>query len=714
MTQTNWTSLGKPTVTIKSSPAVGQNADGRLEVFTTGSDGTLWHIWQNVPNGTWHNWDTLNKPPTANALTMPGVGKNADGRLEVFTIGTDGALWHIWQTTPNGAWGNWFSSGQPSTSQLNAQFPPFIAHDADGRLEAFTIGADGALWHIYQVAVNGTWRNWTPRGKPPGVNTVNAPFVGQNADGRLEVFSIGSDGALWHVWQTTPNGTWGNWFSSGQPSASIRNTSLAVSQNHDGRLEAFTIGSDGALWHIWQTTPNGAWSNWTSLGLPNSMSITSPPTIEINKDGRLEVLVCAHDGALWHIWQTAPGSVWGNWDSLGTPPSITLNSSPFVSKNDDGRLEAFVNGSDGALWHCWQVTPGGLWGSSTPMIATITITPDSRNESNIFQIIGVTGTPDPAQHQVQARILSATSPTQSKNVPSTGSIPGMRATGELTFLNNTAQTLTFGSLVLRGASGVPVSFNGPVTVPASPGFLNTTGFAVNAGSPGNILALDINGSCCAPGINVKNAAFSGGQDPQPNSIVQQSDIDGAANVITASLTPGTQTALQSQVHSNEQVVPNTFACQKSTFNANHAPGDHAPNVVVTVAITCTEEVFDQQAALKMASILLAQQAANQLGPNYVLTGNIVCSVKQATIVDANGTVSLLVQAQGMWVYQFSNNTLKGFINHIANVSQQNALQYLTSQPGVASAQIEFSQGNTLPDAAHIKIVIKVVPGVSPS
>src|SRR6266496_4112763 len=359
MTQTNWTSLGKPTVTIKSSPSLGQNSDGRLEVFTIASDGALWHIWQASPG--------------------------------------------------QGPWSNWFSSGQPVTSLANAQFPPSMAQNADGRLEAFTVGTDGALWHIYQVAPNGTWSSWTPRGKPPNLTAINAPFVDKNAD---------------------------------------------------GRLEALTIGSDGALWHIWQTTPNGTWSNWASLGLPKSMSITSPPTVEKNKDGRLEVLVSGHDGALLHIWQTVPGSVWGNWDSLGSPPNIAINSFPFVSINADGRLEAFVNGSDGALWHCWQVTPGGQWGSSTPptgvTTATISITPMSRLLSDTFAITAVTGTANPVQRQVQARILSETSPTQSKTVPSTGSIPGSRASGVFTFENlNNFSTVTIQSTVLIGRSGVP-------------------------------------------------------------------------------------------------------------------------------------------------------------------------------------------------------------------------------------------------------------------
>src|SRR6266571_3112727 len=154
----------------------------------------------------------------------------------------------------------------------------------------------------------------------------------------------------------------------------------------------------------------------------------------------------------------------------------------------------------------------------TTATATVTITPDSKDESNIYQIIGVTSTPKPGTREVSARIISATSPAQSKIVQSSGSIPGTRATGPLTFLNS-GSTKSFGSFILRGSSGVPITFNGPITVNALPGFLTITGFAVNIGSAGNIGALDISGPCCAAGITVKNGAFSGGQNPQPNSVV---------------------------------------------------------------------------------------------------------------------------------------------------------------------------------------------------
>jgi len=362
--------------------------------------------------------------------------------------------------------------------------------------------------------------------------------------------------------------------------------------------------------------------------------------------------------------------------------------------------------------------PGGLGslgrfvpGAATT--ATVTITPASKDLKDTYVIMAVTGKPDPAKREVAARIPKATSPAQSRTVNSTGSIPGTRATGSLTFLNTSNSSKSFDSVILRGASEVPVSFNGPVTVPAvPPASVTVTGFAVNVGASGNIGALDISGICCAAGITVKNGAFGGGQDAEPNSVVQQSDINGAANALVGSLTPATQSALQKQVKANEQPVANTFQCNKSTFNANHKAGDHAKTVTVTVAVTCKEEVYDEQGALMLAADLLKMAASKDPGPAYALTGNIVTGVTKATVVDTNGTVSLLVRAEGVWVYVFTDAAKKDLANHIANMKKQDAIKYLTGQPGVSSVQIEISSGDTLPDAAHITINIKPVPGAT--
>ena len=87
----------------------------------------------------------------------------------------------------------------------------------------------------------------------------------------------------------------------------------SVGRNADGRLETFGVGTDNALWHIWQTAPNNGWSSWASLG----GTITSAPNPSNDADGRLEVFARGTDDALWHIWQTAPNNGWSSWESLG-------------------------------------------------------------------------------------------------------------------------------------------------------------------------------------------------------------------------------------------------------------------------------------------------------------------------------------------------------------------------------------------------------------
>ena len=62
------------------------------------------------------------------------LGANADGRLEVFARGSDGALWSNWQWQPGGSWSGWSSFG--GTFPGDPQ-PFAVANDADGRMEGF-------------------------------------------------------------------------------------------------------------------------------------------------------------------------------------------------------------------------------------------------------------------------------------------------------------------------------------------------------------------------------------------------------------------------------------------------------------------------------------------------------------------------------------------------------------------------------------------------
>ncbi|HXZ03262.1 MAG TPA: hypothetical protein VEH81_00435 [Ktedonobacteraceae bacterium] len=362
MVTANWTSLDSPAGwNAQTDFEVGRNANGFLEIFTVASDRSLWHSKQTILGMDWGNWVTLGQPLLGlNGYTA--VAANEDGRLEVFCTGIDGALWHIWQVTPNGTWSAWASLGKPTGVEIVLNIDTL--QNSDGRLEVFVAGTDNALWHIRQNEPNGNWNTWSFLGAPPGTSSISNPVAGENEDGRVEVFIIGSDNALWHRWQTTPGGIWGGWASLGKPPSANAFFIPFVWKNDDGRLEVFTVGTDGALWNLWQVAPNGTWSNWASLGNPPTATIQSAPAVGTNKDGRLEAFNICSDGALWHIWQITPGGEWGSWESLGMPSdSVILSAGPVVVENTDGRLEAFAGGSDNILWHAWQVTPGGNWSS---------------------------------------------------------------------------------------------------------------------------------------------------------------------------------------------------------------------------------------------------------------------------------------------------------------------------------------------------------------
>jgi len=321
---------------------VAVNSDGRLEVFGIGNNQALYHIWQTAPHaGPWSSWSSLSGILTGE----PMVIDNSDGRLEVFARGTDDTLYHIYQTVPHaGPWSSWSSLGGAVTSD------PAVACNTDGRLEVFARSSDNALWHIWQTAPHaGPWSGWASLG---GAITSD-PAVAVNSDGRLEVFVRGTDNALYHIWQTAPHaGPWSAWQSLGGSITS----DPAVFVNSDGRLEVFARGTDNALYHIYQTAPHaGPWSSWTSLG----GTLTGDPAVVDNSDGRLEVFVRGAGNALYHIWQTAPhAGPWSAWQSLGG----SITSDPVAISNSDGRLEVFARGTDNALYHLYQAAPhSGPW-----------------------------------------------------------------------------------------------------------------------------------------------------------------------------------------------------------------------------------------------------------------------------------------------------------------------------------------------------------------
>lgn len=357
--QVDWSSMGAPAAGLLGGVAVVSNADGRLELFASGRDGSLNHIWQTAPNNGWSPWQQLAPPSGLDG--PPVVSNNADGRIEIFTT-SGSSLWHMWQSAPSNGWGGSGSLGQPPNGIMGA---PVVGRNQDGRLEVFAVSG-GQLWHLWQTAPNNGWSGWGSLGAPAAGLHVGDPRVHYNADGRLEVFCLGGDGSAWHIWQTAPNNGWSGWSSLGKPAPGITGTTILPMANQDGRMELFVTAGDGNVWHIWQTSPSNGWSGWSALPAPQlGIPVWGLLGASNNADGRIEVFSIGSDGMLWHIWQTSPNNGWSGWECLLNGPggsAMNGDQHPSVGRNADGRLEVFLVGGDNHAWHIWQVAPNGLWG----------------------------------------------------------------------------------------------------------------------------------------------------------------------------------------------------------------------------------------------------------------------------------------------------------------------------------------------------------------
>lgn len=344
-----WSSLGRPGSYSLGLPARGINLDGRQELFTIGSNGEVWHAWQTTPSGLWSGWIDFSGTGTSYCVT---VASNADGRMELFALWYDLAVWHTRQGLPNSPFGSWQTFGWPqNTVSLTC---PQVGRNADGRLEVFSIGSDGNLWTMPQAAPSGGWASWAYLGKPSG-RTICCLAWGNDYDSREAIYALGDDNAIYLNFQIYTNDGWSGWYPFPRPSG-VNLYAPAIGWNQDGRQELFAIGDDGNLWTLWQATPNSdlTWVGWANLGKPPTGTLRQNRKPVVGQSGtpeiKMEVFAQSNDGAFWHIGQIGANDGWGKWSSLGQPPVGLGDSDAAIGNNNNGQLVFFAVGNDGAIW----------------------------------------------------------------------------------------------------------------------------------------------------------------------------------------------------------------------------------------------------------------------------------------------------------------------------------------------------------------------------
>lgn len=378
------TSNGQCTVTVQAASAavvtfraasayagpIQINQNGALEVFGTGPSGNVLDDTQSssaVPDSSvssWQGWK--NDLSGIHASGGLAVVRNLDNTLEVLASTGTGDVQSNTQVSPGGAWSGWSDMGSTSAGVGSL----VAANNADGSLTVCGIGTNLDVWCASENAPGVGWSAWADL----GATQIQPGFViGQDLSGRLEIFGVDEQSAVWSNVQTSSGG-WSGWnplpaMSSGPGNGGPfaggpLDARLAIARNLDGRLELFGVTASGYIWHVAEQSPGGAWGGWALL---NEFRVQPGFVVGQNADGSLAIFAFQNQGMpastnvsreLWSISQNGPGGSWSSWMPVSQP---ALTSSIAAGNTADGRIQLFGIGRNGDVWSNWQTAAAARW-----------------------------------------------------------------------------------------------------------------------------------------------------------------------------------------------------------------------------------------------------------------------------------------------------------------------------------------------------------------
>ncbi|GAA1599107.1 hypothetical protein GCM10009789_61450 [Kribbella sancticallisti] len=284
------------------------------------------------------------------------------GRTTTHEIGHYLNLFHIWGDDGTGCSGSDEVADTPNQGGPNFGVPTFPKLSCNN-------GPNGDLWVNYmdytddrgmvmftndQVArmeaCLDTVRSSLPdfSGSGAGTPTPAGPVVSWDS-GRLDAFVLGTDSAMYHKWWD--GSAWGPSAGGYEYMGGICMSAPEVASWGPNRLDAFVLGTDHGLYHKWWD--GSAWApsdtGYEALG----GICMSPPRVATWGPDRLDAFVLGTDRALYHKWWD--GSQWNGFEYLG---GICMSEPEVVAWGPD-RLDVFVLGTDNAVYHKWW--DGSQW-----------------------------------------------------------------------------------------------------------------------------------------------------------------------------------------------------------------------------------------------------------------------------------------------------------------------------------------------------------------
>lgn len=320
--------------------------DEHVELFAETTKGRAVHLYTTGTGDTWSAAAPLTGPSSCGIASVawpPKSGRSAsafdalpDGTTEDATYGSS-------------AWSAFASLGGAGLSRLST-----LGFD-DGHVEVFGLGTDGAIWHDVWSVGKKAWSGWESLGGSDLV-TGAAPILW--GDGHAEIFATDASGVAWHDWTaSSSSAAWHGW-------AAMTGGKLATrpvpARWADGHVEVFARGTDNRLY-----VSNDTGGTWPALTVVNAgTEIQGEPSVVVYPAYGPEVFARDPKGELMHAWTSGTSLVaWASdFDEV-------LGSDPLVWMRPDGQAEVFgvdTKGElvksihDGAEWSSWSTLATGI------------------------------------------------------------------------------------------------------------------------------------------------------------------------------------------------------------------------------------------------------------------------------------------------------------------------------------------------------------------
>lgn len=184
--------------------AVWRQPGNHLDLFSTDIQGVVWSIWWNDIEG-WRPEGWLSIGPEtrmAPGTEVTALWRQPGKHLDLFATGTDGTVWSTWWNDVQG----WRPEGWLLVREDTKMRPgsPVTAcwREPGKHLDLFTTDAQGTVWSIWWNDVIG-WRveGWLSlfpvRKMHPGASVT---AIWREPGKHLDVFATARDGTVWSAW----------------------------------------------------------------------------------------------------------------------------------------------------------------------------------------------------------------------------------------------------------------------------------------------------------------------------------------------------------------------------------------------------------------------------------------------------------------------------------------------------------------------------------